>query len=93
MPRKWWMSSIKDLQLRYFIKVGFVEISSDYSSDFASLSHLPSQGKARKTPHLRRQSEYANHRFFGGLSALPVTCPYRAEQATGLAGGHDCILK
>ncbi|HEX9062374.1 MAG TPA: hypothetical protein VF941_19555, partial [Clostridia bacterium] len=28
-------------------------------------------------------------RSFGGLSALPVTCPYRAEQATSLAGGHD----
>ena len=27
--------------------------------------------------------------FFGGLSALPVTCPYRAEQATGFAGGYD----
>ena len=29
--------------------------------------------------------------LFGGLSAPPVTCPYRAEQATGLAGGYDCI--
>ena len=28
-------------------------------------------------------------RSFGGLSAPPVICPYRAEQATGLAGGHD----
>ena len=27
--------------------------------------------------------------FFRGLSALPVPCPYRAEQATGLAGGYD----
>lgn len=28
--------------------------------------------------------------LFSGLSAPPVTCPYRAEQATGLAGGYDC---
>ena len=27
--------------------------------------------------------------LFSGLSAPPVTCPYRAEQATGLAGGYD----
>ena len=27
--------------------------------------------------------------FFRGLSALPAPCPYRAEQATGLAGGYD----
>ena len=27
--------------------------------------------------------------LFCGLSAPPVTCPYRAEQATGLAGGYD----
>jgi hypothetical protein len=26
---------------------------------------------------------------FGGLSAQPVTGPYRAEQTTGLAGGYD----
>ena len=31
--------------------------------------------------------------LFSGLSAPPVTCPYRAEQATGLAGGYDCIQK
>ncbi|HEX9063422.1 MAG TPA: hypothetical protein VF941_24890, partial [Clostridia bacterium] len=31
-------------------------------------------------------------RSFGGLSALPVTCPYRAEQATSLAGGHDYVF-
>ena len=30
--------------------------------------------------------------LFSGLSAPPVTCPYRAEQATGLAGGYDCIF-
>ena len=34
-------------------------------------------------------SPLAVGRSFGGLSAPPVTCPYRAEQATGLAGGHD----
>ena len=28
-------------------------------------------------------------RSFSGLSAPPVACPYRAEQATGLAGGYD----
>jgi len=28
---------------------------------------------------------------FGGLSAQPVICPYRAEQTTGLAGGYDCM--
>ena len=28
--------------------------------------------------------------LFSGLSAPPVPCPYRAEQATGLAGGYDC---
>ena len=27
--------------------------------------------------------------LFSGLSAPPVTCPYRAEQATGLASGYD----
>ena len=27
--------------------------------------------------------------LFSGLSAPPVPCPYRAEQATGLAGGYD----
>ena len=31
-------------------------------------------------------------RSFGGLSTLPVICPYRAEQATGLAGGYDCLF-
>ena len=37
-------------------------------------------------------SPLAVGRSFGGLSALPVICPYRAEQATGLAGGYDyCI--
>lgn len=34
-------------------------------------------------------SPLAVGRSFGGLSAPPVTCPYRAEQATGLAGGYD----
>jgi len=34
-------------------------------------------------------SPLAVGRFFRGLSALPVICPYRAEQATGLAGGLD----
>ena len=28
-------------------------------------------------------------RWFGGLSAPPVWCPFRAEQASGLAGGLD----
>ena len=30
--------------------------------------------------------------LFSGLSAPPVTCPYRAEQATGLAGGYDSLV-
>ena len=51
----------------------------------------PRKGRLDKTPHLRRQIEYAIHRSFGGLSALPVTCPYRAEQATDLAGGYDFL--
>ena len=37
-------------------------------------------------------SPLAVGRSFGGLSAPPVTCPYRAEQATGLAGGYDFEL-
>ena len=28
--------------------------------------------------------------LFSRLSALPAPCPYRAEQATGFAGGYDC---
>ena len=36
-----------------------------------------------------RWGEFAGVKYFGGLSALPVICPYRAEQATGLAGGYD----
>ena len=40
-------------------------------------------------PHLWRWGNLANVECFSGLSAPPVTCPYRAEQATGLAGGHD----
>ena len=39
--------------------------------------------------HLRLQCKFANVRLFRGLSALPAPCPYRAEQATGLAGGYD----
>ncbi len=30
--------------------------------------------------------------LFRGLLALPVSCPYRAEQTTGLAGGYDFLL-
>ena len=30
---------------------------------------------------------------FSGLSAPPVTCPYRTEQATGTAGGYDFHFK
>ena len=41
--------------------------------------------------HLRLQCKFANVRLFRGLSALPAPCPYRAEQATGLAGGYDCV--
>ena len=54
----------------------------------------PRKGRLDKTPHLRRQGEYANHRSFGGLLALPVTCPYRAEAegSPGLAGGHNFVL-
>ena len=37
-------------------------------------------------------SPLAVGRSFGGLSAPPVTCPYRAEQATGLAGGYDYLV-
>ena len=36
-------------------------------------------------------SPLAVGRSFGGLSAPPVICPYRAEQATGLAGGYDYL--
>ena len=57
------------------------------------LATSPRKGRLHKAPHLRRQGEYANHRSFGGLLALPVTCPYRAEGSPGLAGGHDLIFK
>ena len=35
--------------------------------------------------------KFAAGRRFRGLSAQPVTCPYRAEQATGFAGGYDYV--
>jgi len=43
-------------------------------------------------PHLWLWSNFASIKNFGGLSAPPVICPYRAEQATGLAGGYDYFL-
>ena len=43
----------------------------------------------RWLPHLWRWGNFANVEYFSGLSATPVTCPYRDEQATGLAGGYD----
>ena len=44
--------------------------------------------------YLMVQNISGNIRFspiFGWLSAPPVTYPYRAKQASGLAGGHDYI--
>ena len=35
--------------------------------------------------------QFCKCRIFQWASATPVTCPYRAEQATGLAGGYDFL--
>ena len=44
-------------------------------------------------PHLWLWGNFASIKNFGGLSAPPVICPYRAEQATGLAGGYDYAFR
>jgi len=44
-------------------------------------------------PYLQRRGKFASAGYFRGLSALLILCPYRAEQATGLAGDYDSYKK